>query len=228
MAKLNRTRQAILQVATNLFLEKGYTQTSPKMICERLDISLGNMTYYFPTKEHMLSELTDMLCQFQWKLMDEEANEGISSILALCLELTSMASACESNEAIKDFFIASYTSPMCLETIRKNDAKRAKEVFAAYRSDWTDEQFGEAEILVSGIEYATLMTTAPAVALETRITGALHNILGIYGVDEETRNAKIHKVFNMDYKGLGPEVLEKFKEYVKIHNEEAVKAFTKK
>ena len=47
----------------------------------------------------------------------------------------------------------------------KNDAERSKEVFKDYCPDWTDENFAEAEVLVSGIEYATLMTTDSGVCV---------------------------------------------------------------
>ena len=134
--------------------------------------------------------------------------------MAICLELTAMAGACEDDKVIKDFFISSYTSPMCLAVIRKNDAKRAKEVFKDYRPDWTDEQFAAAEILASGVEYATLMTAGDPVPFEMRITGAIHNILGIYGVPEAVRNTKLKKVFAMNYRNIGKRVLADFKEYV--------------
>lgn len=70
--RVNATKHEIVRVASKLFLETGYSATSPKLVCEELDI------------------------------------------------------------------------------IRKNDAERSKEVF----KDWTDENFAEAEVLVSGIEYA--------------------------------------------------------------------------
>lgn len=57
-------------------------------ICDELDMSPGNITFYFPTKEHLLAVLVDMMCDFQWRLMEHEANEGYSSVMALCLELT--------------------------------------------------------------------------------------------------------------------------------------------
>ena len=117
---------------------------------------------------------------------------------------------------------------MCLDIIRKNDAKRAKEVFAVYRPDWTDEHFAEAEILVSGIEHATLMVAGDPVTLEARITGALNSILTIYGVPEETRNIKLQKVFALDYIGLGKRVLEEFSEYVTNANDEAFQALIKR
>lgn len=224
MARINKsaiTKLEILQVAFKQFLEKGYSSTTISAISKELEMSPGNLTFHFPTKEHLLAELVDQLCSFQWVRMEEEANEGFSSVMAICLELTSMASACNDDPVIKDFFLASYTSPMCLETIRKNDTRRAKEVFKAYRPDWSDERFAEAEILCSGIEYATLMTANDPVSLETRIFGALNIILGIYGIPEEVRHEKIRKVFSMDYKKLGRQVLAEFKEYVEQSSEQA-------
>ena len=225
MARINKsalTRLEIVQEASKQFLEKGYTRTTVSAIGKELGMSSGNLTFYFPTKEHLLAELVDLLCSFQWKRMEEEADEGHSSIMAICLELTSMASACESDSVIKDFFLSAYSSPMCLEIIRRNDTERAKKVFGSYRPDWTEEQFAEAEILCSGIEYATLMTANDHVTLETRIAGALNNILGIYGIPEGTRQTKTKKVFAMDYRNLGKQVLEEFKEYVKQANEQAL------
>ena len=221
-------RLEIVQEASRQFLEKGYTATSISMISKALQMSPGNLTYHYPTKEHLLAELVDLLCGFQWKLMEKEANEGFSSIMALCLELASMASACEQDAVIKDFLISSYTSPMCLGIIRKNDAARNMKVFAAYRPEWTKEQFAEAEILCSGIEYATLMTAGDPVTLETRVSGALNNILGIYGIPEETRNVKLKKVFAMDYRNIGKQAIAEFKEFVSSANEQALHQLLKR
>lgn len=231
MARIDKgalTKLEIITEATKQFLEKGYTKTSANAVAKALGMSQGNLTFHYPTKEHLLAILVDMLCEFQWKRMEQEANDGISSVLAICLELTAMASACESDETIKDFFLSAYSSPLSLDIIRKNDAKRAKEVFGSYRPDWTDEQFAEAEILVSGIEYATLMTAGDPVPLETRIAGALNNILGIYGVPEETRQIKLQKVFTMDYITLGKRVLDDFKQYVTVANDEAFQTLIKR
>ncbi len=220
MARVNTTKQEIIIVASKLFLEKGYSETSPKIICDELGISTGNLTYYFPTKEHLLAELVKLLCSYQYDIMIKEANDGISEVLAVCLEFATMAAASEADDVIKDFFIACYSNPICLDIIRKNDTERSKKVFAEYRPDWTDEQFAEAEILVSGIEFATLMTTDNVVDIETRVTGALNNILSIFGVPEEIRNLKIKKVFDRNYKDLGKKVLSNFREYVEKTNEQ--------
>ena len=214
MANLESTKNKILRVSTTMFLEVGYSKTSPQMIAKELKISTGNLTYYYPTKEHLLAVLTDLLCKFQWKLMEYEAGEGMSSLLSICLELMTMAAACEESEVAKDFFISTYQSPKCLEIIHNNDTARAKEVFAEYCSDWTDEQFREAEILVAGIEHATLNAIDKTVPLEIRISGALNTIMMIYNVPEEIRKIKIDKVLAMDYRSIGKRIFNEFKEYV--------------
>lgn len=221
--KRTMTKLEIIRVASKCFLENGYTDTSIKAICEELDMSPGNVTFYFPTKEHLLAELVGLMCNYQWELMKQETNEGYSAIMAICLELISMASACENSEIAKDFFSAAYTSPLCLEKIRKSDSRRAKEVFRDYRTDWSDEQFAEAELLVSGIEYATLMATGNDIPLQTRISGALNNILGIYNVPEPTRKMKIEKVLSKDYQSLGLRIFHDFKKYVEESTEQALR-----
>ena len=225
MARVSRnslTKLQIVQVACKLFLEQGYSSTSVKAICSELEMSPGNLTFYYPTKEHLLAELIDLLCRFQWKMMEREADDGYSSVMAICLELMAMAAVCEEDSAAKDMYFSAYTSPLCLSIIRRNDTDRAKEVFAAYRPEWKDEQFAEAELLVSGIEYATLTATDGTVSLETRIAGALNQILSIYGVPAEVREMKIARVLKMDYRTISRRILAEFKGYVYEANEQAL------
>ena len=94
---------------------------STRTVAAELDISVGNITYYYPSKDDLLSILVNSLCKFQRKLIEDEAEDGISSVMAVCLELMTMASACESNPVAKDFFISSYQSPVTLKIIREND-----------------------------------------------------------------------------------------------------------
>ena len=230
MARIDKsalTKTEIVTEATKQFLEKGFTRTAVSSIAKELHMSTGNLTFHYPTKDHLLAELVDMLCEFQWKEMEREADDGISSVLAVCLELTAMVGACEDDEIIKDFILSSYTSPLCLAVIRKNDTERAKRVFKDYCPDWTHEQFAGAEVLVSGIEFATLMTAGDPISLETRIAGAIHNILGIYGVPADVRELKIKKVFAMDYRSIGKNAIADFKNHVAQTNEQAFRDLLK-
>ena len=224
MARVNRselTKLKIIRYATKKMLETGYTNTQVRAIAKELNISPGNLTFHYRTKEDMLAELVELLCDFQWKMM-EEAKEGYSSTMAVCLELAAMASICEEDEVARDFYLSAYTSPKCLAIIRKNDTARAKGVFKEYCLDWTDENFEEAEILAAGIEYSTLNTSGVTVALETRIAGAMNNTLSIFKVPEEIRKMNIDRVLSKDFRELGRRVLNEFKQYVEDTNEQAL------
>ena len=56
----NTTKLEIIQVASRLFLERGYSKTTIKAIADELDISSGHLMFYFPTKEHLLAVLVHM------------------------------------------------------------------------------------------------------------------------------------------------------------------------
>ena len=226
--RVNTTRMEIIQVASKMFLERGVANTTQKAISDEMDISTGNLTYYFPTKEHILAVLVEMLCDFQREMMEREVKEGKTSLLAFCLELTAMTAICEESEIGKEFYLAAYTHPLTLDIIRRNDAEKAKQVFNEYCKTWKDVNYREAETLVSGIEYATMMTTESSAPLDVRIAGALGGIMLIYNVPEEVRMAKIKKVFAMDYRSIGRRILSEFIEYINATTENALEELLQK
>jgi AcrR family transcriptional regulator len=56
-SKGERTRQAVLQAAYELFLEKGYAATSVREIAKRAGLALGGIYNHFENKEAIFSEL---------------------------------------------------------------------------------------------------------------------------------------------------------------------------
>ena len=76
-----------------MFMENGYSATTYKMIANELKTSSGHIRLYFSSKEELLAVLANMLCDFQWELMKKEANDKISSLLAICLELMPILTA---------------------------------------------------------------------------------------------------------------------------------------
>lgn len=223
MTRVSRTttRNEIIQTACELFFEKGYSATSPKLIAAELGISSGNLTYYFPTKENLLTVVVHMLCQFQWKLLGIEVERGIDSVGSVCLEMMTVAAACQEDEIARDFFTAAFQSKMCRDYLRNDHIKRAKRIFADHCGDWTDEDFVQAELLIMGIQYTTITADDSILPLKTRIGGALEYILNIYGIDSEIRQQEIERVLQMDCRTLGRNVLAEFIKYINETNEQA-------
>ena len=227
--KQPNTRQRIIQEAARMFVEEGYTVSSINRLSKNLNLSPGNITFYFPTKEHLLEVLVEEMFAFQNIMMEKETQEeGYSSLLAYCLELTSIAAVCEESEIARDFYASSYASALTLANIRKNDIPKTREVFKPFCPDWTDTQWVATENIVSGIEYATIMTREENTPLPLQIQLTLDTILYLYGVPEDLRKAKIQKVLSMDYRALGHKVLIEFPAYVARVNEENLKTVPKR
>lgn len=57
LSKGERTRQAVIKAAYDLFLEQGYAATSMRQIAERAGLALGGIYNHFENKEAIFSEL---------------------------------------------------------------------------------------------------------------------------------------------------------------------------
>lgn len=225
MAKYRRrpTKLMIIHAASKYYLENGFTTTTNMEICKELDISPGQLTFHFPTKEHLLVELIQHLCEFQWELIEYNVKNK-SPLIAYCLEIVAMAAVCEDNEVAKDFYVSAYIHPMSLEVIRDSDTRKAQKLFSKYRPDWTEADFRLAESLASGIEYATLSSTSTEEnPLDRRLFYTLDNLLSIYGVPEAERTAAINEVLKMDYRAVSAEILTRFMKQLSEETQSAVK-----
>ncbi|MBP3593657.1 MAG: TetR/AcrR family transcriptional regulator [Lachnospiraceae bacterium] len=213
--KSQGTKYAILQCATKLFLEKGYTNAYVTTIANTLQISTGNLTFWFPTKEHILAEMMKELCAFQAQADAKKADKKYSLLIEYLFELAMFASVCEENPNIKDLLIASYTQPLPLAVIRANDTERSKRTFAEFCKEWSETEYIQAENVASGIECAMFMTeNAQKLTLEQRVTSSLDAIMKVYEVPKDIRQSVLKEVMAMDYRSSGNHVFEEFYSFV--------------
>jgi AcrR family transcriptional regulator len=89
------TRSEILAVASELFAERGYQQTSLREIAERLGITKAALYYHFPSKRDLLSAMVDPLLEELHALADDIGRRGevvsrdprpaVEAFFAICL-----------------------------------------------------------------------------------------------------------------------------------------------
>ena len=212
--KSNITKKEIVRVAVKMFLEKGYSQTSIKNIGDKLDMSSGHIMFYFPTKEHLLLELVRLLCDFQREMLQGAIGIGNSLLTAMGTELLVMANIVDKNAVFKEFYIAAYTHPLTLEYIQGNDANRSKMIYGEYCVGWSEEQFLETEILVSGLEYAMLATPSNMSA-RSRVPGVMRVIMRLYNVPESVIEEVIKKVYTTEsVNEISKEIGQGFRYYI--------------
>lgn len=223
MTHINRkrgdTRMQIIKAGAKHFIEDGYTKTTMKKISQELDLSPGNITFYFPTKDHLLAVLVKELCDFQNLMIEKATSDERNSIYVYCLEFVAMVALCSENEVIKDFYTSAYTSPYTLELIRKNDRIKSKAVFGAFCSDFSESDWIATETIVSGIEYGAITFSKQNVDLCFVIEKALNAILSTYNLPENIRIPYINRALSIDYVELGRRILLEFREYIDKTNE---------
>lgn len=213
--KMLNTKYEILQCATKLFLEKGYTDAYVTTIAKLLHISTGNLTFHFPTKEHILAELVKELCAFQWQAEEREKKEDRALLTTYILELVMFASVCVENPNIKDLVVAAYTHSMSLVIIRESDTQRAMRIFKEYCPKWSEMDYIQAENIASGIEYAMFRTeNTDDITFEQRVTSSLDAIMKLYEVPADIRKHTLAEVMSIDYQSKGSRVFEEFCKHV--------------
>lgn len=209
------TKYEILQCATKLFIEKGYTSTYVTSIASELGISTGNLTFHFPTKEHILAELINELLTLPRREEERAVKGELALMMGYLLELAMFASVCQNNPNIKDLIVSAYTRPMSLEIIRESDTKRAMQIFGKYCPDWEETDFIQTENVVSGIEYAMFMPeNTQKLSFEQRVSGSLDAIMKVYEIPKDIRDGTIAEIMALDYSSMGNCVFDEFCNYI--------------
>ncbi len=223
MSRPQTTRKfEIIKTATEFIFSVGYSKTSPQMIAKKMNMSTGNITHYFPSKEHLLCTIVEMLCEFQWRMFEGSTEKGFGSIGSICMEMMTVATGCEQSEIARDFFSAVFESEMCRNYLRGNHVKRSKVIFAKECEGWTDQDFEKAELMVMGLQYATVAANDANIPLKEKISEALDKVLYIFQVDEQTRKREIDKVMHLDYQGMSKQVIDSFIAFVNKTSNDAL------
>lgn len=219
--KANTTKLEIIQVATKKFLENGFTNTSAKSICDELDISPGNLTFWFPTKEHILLELTKEITSFHIKCIEKVGQNDVSDLYTYCWEVTAQITLCEDNPNIKDIYLAIYSHPMTLDFVKDWTAEKNFNILGERLPDWDLKRFRRAETVTCCVERSAL--TEPCTdeyTLEDKIRLTLTCLLKIYDIEKAEREKVIEEILNSDYKKTGHGLLKQLAKYVEKTNQQ--------
>lgn len=217
------TKIEIIQVGTRMFVERGFTETSVQAISEELGISKGNFTFHFPTKEHLLLELTKYLAKFHTREINIAKSEGLNNLLAYCWEVTAQIAMCEDHPQAKDFYLAIYSYPSTLAYVKEWAAEKNIRLLAETLPDWTFERFRLVENVASRIEMSALTDACTdTYPLEDKIILTLDSLLKLYEIPKEDRQTAIAQILKIDYRNIGKKIFKEFVAYVERLNQQAL------
>ena len=71
MKKGEKRKKMLLMIAYDMFITRGYDNTSVDEIIEKADIAKGTYYYYFQSKEQMLEEVINMMIDNETKIAEQ-------------------------------------------------------------------------------------------------------------------------------------------------------------
>lgn len=201
----------VIRATTKLFLQNGYTRTSLKMIEQDSGVKVGNITYYFHSKEDLLKVLVEELMDYHAIMIDDIHEKKNDKLFAYAMEVTAQIALCESNRSAWDLYSSAYNLPQTYEVIKAWAAEKNYNLFRERLPEWTEHDFKEIEEVASGIELAALKSVCDRnFTLEKKISLFLNSLMILYQVPEAERKAVIEKVISLDYEQIAKEMFDKF------------------
>jgi AcrR family transcriptional regulator len=134
--KKQRTRQAIVEAGTDLFVRQGYQQTTLAQIAEAADVSLSTFFNYFGTKVEVVFCLFDAVIESARRRITERP-EGEPAIQAIAAWLTEELESVEQPyaEAIRRFPAIIRSAPELLAEERLRQAQLEDVLAAGFARD---------------------------------------------------------------------------------------------
>ena len=211
LTPLTDTEIQIVRAATGLFLEKGFSATTQRMIAEKSGIGLGTLTYHFRAKEDLLRLLMEEMMDFHSDMIEEVAENTGDNLFAYAMEIAVQIALCESDKKAWDLYYSAYSHPAIFNYIKDWAAKKTYSLLGAFLPDLRESDFRNLENITSGIELAAFVSPCDRYySLEEKVMLTLDCMMKIYEIPKEERTRVMQKMAAFDYENLSVEMFDKF------------------
>ena len=143
-------KERILSTCVQMFIEKGFKQTTMLDIIKEANVSAGTFQNIFRTKDGVLLALVEFMFENQFSIA-RSTIKNENGILIYAIETAIQLAITECNENLREIYIEAYTQPELCEYIHKKTTIENIKFFSKYNSNWETSDFYEAEIGSSGI-----------------------------------------------------------------------------
>ena len=176
------TQKRILSTCVRLFIEQGYSNTSPKQIFKEADVSAGTFYHLYKSKGGVLNELIDFMFDNQFDIADQVIGNSAKPVMLYAVETAIQLALAEINENIRDIYVQVYTQPDTVAMIQEKMTKELYKLFGSYIPEYSQSDFYEMEIGPKDFDIC-FTTTKFSKEVGTEIVGVNGLITGI-GEDE--------------------------------------------
>lgn len=211
LAPLSDTEIEIVKVATKLFLEKGFSKTTHRMIAAETGIALGTITYHYRTKEDLLKLLIEELMDFHMDVIQDAFSKTDDGLFAYAMEIAVQVALCSLDDKARDLYYSAYKHQSTFDYIKAWSAKKNYFLLGDVVSDKNESDFLTIENITSGIELAAFTFHCDRYfTLEDKISLVLESMMKMYDICESKRIETIEKIKKLDCKSIACDMFEKF------------------
>ncbi len=211
LTPLKETEIKIVACATRLFLERGYTETTHRMIAEETGIGLGTITYHYRTKEDLLLLLIEELMDFHLDVIEQTEEKSKDILFSYATEIAIQIALCENNKKAWDLYHSAYNHHETMHYIKEWAARKNYHLLSEKAPHLHEDDFRNIENFTSGIELSALSSPCDRYfTLEEKIKLTLDLMMKAYNIKDDERAKAIEKVLSLDYEKIAEEMFEKF------------------
>ena len=215
--QMEKVREKTLFAAAELFLEKGYTETTTRGIAQKAGIDVSSMNRAFGCKENILCELVSYVLNGQFETISVIL-KGVTDdrILFYATETTMQLYMAESDESIRNLYLAAYSMPHSIDIIHQTITEKLEWIFKAHLPHLITRDFYELEIASGGIMRSFMARPCDMYfTIDRKVKRFLETSFRIYQVPDAKIQEAIEFVQQVDFPAIAKSTVERMLHYLK-------------
>ncbi len=194
-------RERVLFVAAKYFLERGYTNTTMKLITSKCNLSSGSITNVFGSKEEVLCGLVEFVLDAQFKTTGKLLSDITDDkLLFYAAETVLQLHIVEINENLREIYSMAYSLPKSSAILQRTVTGKIENIFKEHLPELETKDFYKLEIATGGIMRGFM--TVPCdmwFTMDQKVESFLQTTFLIYQVPQEKINEAIAFVKRFDF-----------------------------
>jgi len=212
-----KVREKTLFAAAELFLEKGYTETTTRGVAQKAGVDVSSMNRAFGCKENILCELVSYVLSGQFETMTEILR-GVTDdpLLFYAAETTMQLYMAESDESIRNLYLAAYSMPRSMDIIHQAVTEKLEQIFKAHLPHLATRDFYELEIASGSMMRGFMARPCDMYfTIERKVNRFLETTFRIYQVPDAKIQEAIEFVRQFDFPDIAKKTIDRMLQYLK-------------
>ena len=192
-------KRKILSASAKVFLEKGYSGTSSKMVADLVGVSNGSPFFHYGNKEGVLLELVKWMFSGQFRTAESLLGNVTDPLMLYGLETALQMHIIELSDALRELYVTAYTLPATAAYINEEMLEKLAVIFGEFLPGAERKNWFVCELATAGITRSFMAVPCTAdYPMEQKLRDYLSCCYKIFDVPKERYEAVIDQVARID------------------------------